>query len=267
MLDYFLDLSNLVVEIPVVVVLAIILSSFHILPPWEEAVVLQLGKFNSIRGNGLFWTIPFVQYIDETVDLRTATESFDAKGTLTKDTVPVTVEAILFYKVVDTKSAVLNVEDYHSTILAAATTALREAISQNDLQTLLTQRQEIDDNIAARIAPKAKEWGIQVASIEIRDIQVPQDLSDAMSRQAQAQREKQARVTLAEAEFAVAQECAKASEVYENNPAALHLRGMNMLYEGLKEKGALIIVPCSAVDSMNLGTLAIAAKNGAPLTP
>jgi len=241
-----------------------LMASIHINEQYDKSVIFRLGRFVRVAGAGVFITLPYIEGVKEKLDTRIISESFHAEQTLTKDTVPVTVEAVLFGKVVDVEKAVLQVEDYQASILVAAQTALRDVIGSTELQTVLSDRQAIDQQIQERISARASAWGFEVQSVEIRDVKIPDNLQDAMSRQAQAQREKQARVTLAEAETAVAIACTEAAKIYEQNPSALHLRGMNMLYEGLKEKGALIVVPSSAVDSMNLGTLAVAVKNGAP---
>lgn len=222
---------------------------------WEKAVVLRLGKFTGLRGPGLFWIIPLVDSIPTWVDQRVMVTPFAAEKTLTKDTVPVDVDAVLFWVVWDAEKAVLEVEDYRSAIAWAAQTALRDIIGRMMLADILVGRSSIDEELQRIIDERTTPWGITVQSVEIRDIVIPQELEDAMSRQAQAERERQARVILGESEKQIADSFSKASEVYINNPTALHLRAMNMLFEGLKEKGALVIVPSSAVDTMNLGGL------------
>jgi hypothetical protein len=231
------------------------LFSLKVASQWEKAVVLRLGKFMGLRGPGLFWIIPLVDAIPTWVDQRVMVTPFAAEKTLTKDTVPVDVDAVLFWVVWDAEKAVLEVEDYRSAIAWAAQTALRDIIGRMMLADILVGRSAIDEELQHVIDERTTPWGVTVQSVEIRDIVIPQDLEDAMSRQAQAERERQARVILGESEEQIAASFAKASESYITNPTALHLRAMNMLFEGLKEKGALVIVPSSAVDTMNLGGL------------
>jgi regulator of protease activity HflC (stomatin/prohibitin superfamily) len=233
----------------------IILYALKVASPWEKAVVLRLGKFLGLRGPGLFWIIPLIDSIPTWVDQRVMVTPFAAEKTLTKDTVPVDVDAVLFWVVWDAEKAVLEVEDYHSAIAWSAQTALRDIIGRMMLADILVGRSAIDDELQRIIDQRTTPWGVTVQSVEIRDIVIPQDLEDAMSRQAQAERERQARVILGESEEQIAASFSRASEAYINNPTALHLRAMNMLFEGLKEKGALVIVPSSAVDTMNLGGL------------
>jgi regulator of protease activity HflC (stomatin/prohibitin superfamily) len=232
-----------------------ILYSMKIASQWEKAVVLRLGKFMGLRGPGLFWIVPLVDAIPTWVDQRVMVTPFAAEKTLTKDTVPVDVDAVLFWVVWDAEKAVLEVEDYRSAIAWAAQTALRDIIGRMMLADILVGRSSLDEELQRVIDERTTPWGVTVQSVEIRDIVIPQDLEDAMSRQAQAERERQARVILGESEEQIAASFSKASEFYINNPTALHLRAMNMLFEGLKEKGALVIVPSSAVDTMNLGGL------------
>ena len=231
------------------------LYSMKIASQWEKAVVLRLGKFMGLRGPGLFWIIPLVDAIPTWVDQRVMVTPFAAEKTLTKDTVPVDVDAVLFWVVWDAEKAVLEVEDYRSAIAWSAQTALRDIIGRMMLADILVGRSAIDEELQRVIDERTTPWGVTVQSVEIRDIVIPQVLEDAMSRQAQAERERQARVILGESEEQIAASFAKASEFYISNPTALHLRAMNMLFEGLKEKGALVIVPSSAVDTMNLGGL------------
>lgn len=220
---------------------------------WEKAVVLRLGKFHGLRGPGLFWVFPVLDHIPVWIDHRVMVTPFNAEKTLTKDTVPVDVDAVLFWMVWDAEKAALEVEDYRTAITWAAQTALREVIGQMPLADILVGRAKMDADLQKIIDERTTPWGISVQSVEIRDIIIPQGLEDAMSRQAQAERERQARVILGESEKQIAASFAEASQAYLNNPTALHLRAMNMLFEGLKEKGALVIVPSSAVDTMNLG--------------
>jgi regulator of protease activity HflC (stomatin/prohibitin superfamily) len=222
---------------------------------WEKAVVLRLGKFSSLKGPGMFWVIPIVDTLAQWIDHRVMVSPFRAEKTLTKDTVPVDVDAVLFWLVWDAQKASLEVEDYRSAISWAAQTALREVIGSRELADILIGRAKIDADLQKIIDERTTPWGITVQSVEIRDIVIPQDLEDTMSRQAQAERERQARVILGESEKQIAASFAEASLMYKDNPTALHLRAMNMLFEGLKEKGAMVIVPSSAVDTMNLGGL------------
>lgn len=230
-----------------------ILFSLKVADQWEKAVVLRFGRFLGLRGPGVFWVIPIVDRIPMWIDHRVMVAPFSAEKTLTKDTVPVDVDAVLFWLVWDAEKAALEVEDYRVAIAWAAQTALREVIGQMELADILVGRARMDRDLQKIIDERTTPWGITVQSVEIRDIVIPQELEDAMSRQAQAERERQARVILGESEKQIAQSFADASEAYKENPTALHLRAMNMLFEGLKEKGALVIVPSSAVDTMNLG--------------
>lgn len=232
-----------------------ILAGLKIARQWEKAVVLRLGRFLQLRGPGLFWIIPIIDSIATWIDHRVMVTSFNAEKTLTKDTVPVDVDAVLFWMVWDAEKAALEVEDYQAAIAWASQTALREVIGQMNLADILVGRTKMDQDLQRIIDERTTPWGISVQSVEIRDVIIPQALEDAMSRQAQAERERQARVILGESEMQIASSFAEASQAYQENPVALHLRAMNMLFEGLKEKGALVIVPSSAVDTMNLGGL------------
>jgi regulator of protease activity HflC (stomatin/prohibitin superfamily) len=232
-----------------------ILFALKVASQWEKAVVLRLGKFHGLRGPGVFWIIPIIDFIPSWIDHRVMVTSFSAEKTLTKDTVPVDVDAVLFWVVWDAEKAALEVKDYQAAISWSAQTALRDIIGRMMLADILVGRTAIDEELQHIIDERTTPWGITVQSVEIRDIVIPQVLEDAMSRQAQAERERQARVILGESEKQIAVSFSEASEAYVNNPTALHLRAMNMLFEGLKEKGALVIVPSSAVDTMNLGGL------------
>jgi hypothetical protein len=234
---------------------AYFLFALKVAKHWEKAVVLRFGRFHGLRGPGMFWMIPIVDTFADWIDHRVKVTSFDAKKTLTKDTVPVNVDAVLFWMVWDAEKAALEVENYRFAISWAAQTALREVIGQKDLADILVGRSKMDAELQRIIDERTAPWGISVQSVEIRDVVIPQELEDALSRQAQAERERQARVILGESEMQIAQSFSDASQAYLNNPTALHLRAMNMLFEGLKEKGALVIVPSSAVDTMNLGGL------------
>jgi regulator of protease activity HflC (stomatin/prohibitin superfamily) len=222
---------------------------------WEKAVVLRLGKFHKLAGPGGFWLLPFIDTLANWIDHRVMVTPFSAEKTLTKDTVPVDVDAVLFWVVWDAEKAALEVADYRAAIAWSAQTALREVIGQSMLADILVGRAKMDADLQKIIDERTTPWGITVQSVEIRDVIIPPDLEDAMSRQAQAERERQARVILGESEKQIAGSFSEASNAYIDNPTALHLRAMNMLFEGLKEKGALVIVPSSAVDTMNLGGL------------
>jgi regulator of protease activity HflC (stomatin/prohibitin superfamily) len=232
-----------------------ILFGLKVADQWEKAVVLRFGRFRGLRGPGMFWLTPIVDRAPVWIDHRVMVTPFSAEKTLTKDTVPVDVDAVLFWLVWDAEKAALEVEDYRGAIAWAAQTALREVIGQMNLSDILVGRARMDQDLQRIIDDRTTPWGVTVQSVEIRDVVIPQDLEDAMSRQAQAERERQARVILGESEKQIAQSFADASQAYRDNPTALHLRAMNMLFEGLKEKGALVIVPSSAVDTMNLGGL------------
>ncbi|HEY3343916.1 MAG TPA: slipin family protein [Anaerolineaceae bacterium] len=223
--------------------------------PWEKAVVLRLGRFVGLKGPGLFFIFPIIETVANWIDHRVMVTPFNAEKTLTKDTVPVDVDAVLFWLVWDAEKAALEVADYRAAISWAAQTALREIIGQMTLADILTGRNKMDADLQRIIDERTTPWGVTVQSVEIRDVIIPPDLEDAMSRQAQAERERQARVILGESEMQIAHSFAQAAESYVDNPTALHLRAMNMLFEGLKQKGALVIVPSSAVDTMNLGGL------------
>ena len=232
-----------------------ILFALKVASQWEKVIVLRLGKIHKLAGPGPFWIIPIVDTVPTWIDHRVMVTPFSAEKTLTKDTVPVDVDAVLFWVVWDAEKAALEVEDYRVAIAWAAQTALREVIGQMDLANILIGRAKMDADLQKIIDERTTPWGVTVQSVEIRDVVIPQELEDAMSRQAQAERERQARVILGESEKQIAASFAEASQAYANNPTALHLRAMNMLFEGLKEKGALVIVPSSAVDTINLGGL------------
>ena len=250
-------LARLVVPGAMLIVLAVIvLAALRMAQQWEEAVVLRAGKFLAVKGPGLFWIVPILDSVTALIDTRLRTTQFVAEQTLTKDTVPVDVDAIIFWMVTDVRRAALEVASYGEAISWAAQTSLREMIGAADLAMLLSNRKAIDEELRETIDGKTAEWGIVVKSVEIRDVTIPAALQDAMSREAQAQRERQARVILGAAEAEIAHSFAEAALSYADNPVALHLRGMNMLYESVKERGSTIIVPSSAVDSMNLGGLA-----------
>lgn len=220
---------------------------------WERAIVLRMGRYVGLRGPGLFWIVPFIDNIPTMIDQRTIATGFAAEQTLTADTVPVNVDAVLFWMVHDAEKAALEVQDYARAVAWAAQTALRDIIGRTTLADLLRGRERIETELQKLIDDRSGPWGVTVSSVEMRDVVIPGALQDAMSREAQAAREKQARIILGQAELEIAASFAKAAQQYQDNPTALHLRAMNMLYEGLKEKGALMLIPSSAVESMGMG--------------
>ena len=239
--------------VPVMLIGFYLYFAIQVARQWEKAVVLRMGKMRGLRGPGFFWIVPIIDSVSNWVDQRVMVTPFSAEKTLTRDTVPVNVDAILFWLVWDAEKAALEVENYRNAIAWASQTALREIIGQMTLADILVGRNKMDAELQKIIDERTTPWGITVQSVEIRDVVIPADLEDAMSRQAQAERERQARVILGESEMQIASSFEEASKAYADNPTALHLRAMNMLFEGLKEKGALVIVPSSAVDTMNLG--------------
>ena len=220
---------------------------------WERAIVLRFGRYIGLRGPGLFWILPFIDKVSSVVDQRTIASGFAAEQTLTADTVPVNVDAVLFWMVHDAEKAALEVQDYARAVAWAAQTALRDIIGRTTLADLLKGREQVQNELQKLIDERSNPWGVTVSSVEMRDVVIPGALQDAMSRQAQAEREKQARIILGQAELEIAASFAEAAKSYHDNPTALHLRAMNMLYEGLKEKGALMLIPSSAVESMGMG--------------
>jgi regulator of protease activity HflC (stomatin/prohibitin superfamily) len=233
----------------------VLLQSPKIAQQWERAIVLRLGRFEAMRGPGLFWVMPFIDRIPSWIDQRTITTTFAAEQTLTSDTVPVNVDAVLFWMVHDAQKAALEVQDYTQAVSWAAQTALRDIIGRTTLTDLLRGRERIEAELQQLIDQRSNPWGVTVSSVEMRDVIIPGALQDAMSREAQAAREKQARIILGQAEMEIAHSFQEAAKSYQQNPTALHLRAMNMLYEGLKEKGALMLIPSSAVESMGMGGL------------
>jgi regulator of protease activity HflC (stomatin/prohibitin superfamily) len=230
-----------------------ILIGLKMADQWDKAVVLRNGNYRGLFGPGLFWIIPVIDRVVAWIDHRVMVTSFNAEKTLTKDTVPVDVDAVLFWIVWDAEKAALEVEDYQSAISWAAQTALREIIGRMTLADILVGREKMDEELQRVIDTRTTPWGVTVQSVEIRDVVIPAGLEDAMSRQAQAERERQARVILGESEEQISESFRRASKAYEHNPTALHLRAMNMLFEGLKARGAMVIVPSTAIDTMNLG--------------
>jgi regulator of protease activity HflC (stomatin/prohibitin superfamily) len=248
------------------VVALLITRSLLMANQWEKAVVLRLGKLHAIRGPGLFVILPFIDAIAAWIDQRIQTTQFNAEQALTKDTVPANIDAILFWQVHDPQRAALEITDYAQAISRVAQTSLREMIGSSPLSALLSDRKQADRLLKEEIGRKTENWGISVLSVEIRDVAIPLALQDAMSRQAQAEREKEARVILGSAELEVAQKFLDAANIYAQNPAALQLRAMNIVYETTKERGATILIPTMMVDSMNpggvIGLAAAAAANG-----
>ncbi len=237
--------------------IALIVScSIKVASQWEKAIVLRLGRFKVLRGPGLFFIVPVIDTIPYWIDIRVITSSFTAEKTLTKDTVPVDVDAVLFWKVINPKKAALDVADYKSAINWASQTALRDVIGKTMLSDMLEGREKISNQLQKIIDERTEPWGINVISVEVKDVLIPQALEDAMSMQAQAERERQARVILGDSERQIAVKFEEAAKSYVNNPTALHLRAMNMLYEGLKSNSTIVIVPSTALESMQLGGLA-----------
>jgi regulator of protease activity HflC (stomatin/prohibitin superfamily) len=251
----FIATGNPIPLVAMVLAGLVLMQAPRIAQQWERAIVLRLGRFHMMRGPGLFWIVPFVDSVSSWIDQRTITTSFAAEQTLTSDTVPVSVDAVLFWMVHDVQKAALEVQDYSQAVSWAAQTALRDIIGRTELTVLLRGREKIEQELQLLIDARSNPWGVTVQSVEMRDVVIPVALQDAMSREAQAAREKQARIILGEAELAIAHSFSEAAKEYHNNPTALHLRAMNMLYEGLKEKGALMLIPSSAVESMGMGGL------------
>jgi hypothetical protein len=241
--------------VPGAILILVILLSLRIALQWDRAVVLRLGRFQALKGPGVFWLVPIIDRIARYVDMRIRATEFFSERTLTQDTVPVNVDAICFWLVWDAQKAVLEVENYYRAIVLSAQTALRDAIGRHTLAELLTHRDAVGKALQETLDHKTNPWGITVQSVEVRDIIIPRGLEDAMSMQAQAERERQARIILGTAETEIAAKFVEAAKPYQDNPVAVHLRAMNMLYEGLRANGTTIIVPSSAVESMNLGAL------------
>jgi regulator of protease activity HflC (stomatin/prohibitin superfamily) len=238
------------------VVLVVFFASLRMCNEWERKVVLRLGRYAGVRGPGIFFLLPFVETTPFTLDVRVKTNSFVAEQTLTRDGASITVDTIVYWRILDAGLAAVRVSDYAEAVLGAAQGALRDIIGRNDLATLLSQRRELDQQLTAILDEQTEPWGIKVQSVQMSDIKVPDTLQDALSRLAQAQRERQAREMLGESEITVARMFAEAGEIYRLNPTALHLRGMNMLYETMRSGVATVImVPSSALESMNLGAV------------
>ena len=239
------------------------LAAIKVAKQWEKVAVLRLGRYRGLRGPGLFHIVPVIDSVSRSVDQRVRVESVSAESTLTRDTVPVNVNAIVFWLVWNAEKSILEVQDYQQAIAMSAQTALRETIGRHELAQMVTDRETLGQELQRILDAKTNPWGITVQSVEIRDVQIPATLEDIMSRQAQAERERQARIILGTAETEISEKFAQAAAVYKDNPIALHLRAMNMLYEAIKEKGSMVIVPSSAVETMGLGgMLGVTALNG-----
>jgi regulator of protease activity HflC (stomatin/prohibitin superfamily) len=237
-----------------------LLFAIKVVQQWEKVALLRLGRYVGLRGPGWFHVVPVFETISHYIDQRVRVHSVTAESTLTRDTVPVNVDAIVFWMVWNAEKSILEVENFTEAVNMSAQTALRESIGRHELAQMITEREVMGRQLQQILDEKTNPWGITVQSVEIRDVRIPQSLEDAMSQQAQAERERQARVILGHAEVQVSEQFAEASRVYNDNPGALHLRAMNMLYEAIKERGSMVIVPSSAVETMGLGgTLATAA--------
>lgn len=252
---FYWNYISLALLIALLVIALLIALSIHIADQWEKAVVLRMGKYRGLKGPGIFFIIPLIDKIDNYIDQRVRVTDFTAKQTLTKDTVPVNVDAVVYWTVWDVEKAALEVQEYVTAIYYIAQTGLRDVIGKHELADLLQERDKVADILQKMLDENTSPWGITIQNVGIKDIVIPQVLADAMSKEAQAERERRARVILGTAETEISEKFAKASERYIDNPVALHLRGMNMLFEGLKEKGSMVIVPSSALDSMNLGAM------------
>jgi regulator of protease activity HflC (stomatin/prohibitin superfamily) len=240
----------LLLLLPAALILLIVLRAVRITQEWRRAVVLRLGRFHAVKGPGLYLVWPLIDSVTTIIDLRIETTSITAERALTRDTVAVGVDAIVFWQVADARAAAIQIADYRQAIERVAQTSLREMIGATDLQQLLSDRRSADEQLRATIGAKTATWGVAVRSVEIRDVAIPTDLQDAMSRQAQAEREKQARVTLASAEAEIARQVLAAAELYQRNPVALQLRQMNLLYEMNKERGATVLIPTDMAASL-----------------
>jgi regulator of protease activity HflC (stomatin/prohibitin superfamily) len=253
-------IGNKVPEIVGAVIGVYLLFAIKVVQQWEKVALLRLGRYVGLRGPGWFHVIPVFETISAYIDQRVRVHSVTAESTLTRDTVPVNVDAIVFWMVWNAEKSILEVENFTEAVNMSAQTALRESIGRHELAQMITEREVMGRQLQQILDEKTNPWGITVQSVEIRDVRIPQSLEDAMSQQAQAERERQARVILGHAEVQVSEQFAEASRVYNDNPGALHLRAMNMLYEAIKERGSMVIVPSSAVETMGLGgTLATAA--------
>lgn len=252
---YLLQITNIQVLTLSILLSGLVAFAIRIADQWERAVVLRMGKYQGLKGPGPFLIIPIVDSVSAYIDQRVRVSTFKAEQTLTKDTVPVNVDAVVYWTVWDVEKAALEVQEYQNAIEHIAQTGLRDTIGKHELSDLLQERDKIAEDLQQVLDKNTNPWGITCQTVGINDIAIPQDLADAMSKEAQAERERRARVILGTAETEIAEKFEQASRKYINNPVALHLRGMNMLFEGLKEKGSMVIVPSSALDTMNLGTM------------
>lgn len=252
---YILQIASIQVMLLLILFSGLLASSIRIANQWDKAVVLRMGKFNGLKGPGPFVIIPIVDSVSAYIDQRVRVSTFKAEQTLTKDTVPVNVDAVVYWTVWDVEKAALEVQEYQKAIEHIAQTGLRDTIGKHELSDLLQERDKIAEDLQQVLDRNTNPWGITCQTVGINDITIPKDLADAMSKEAQAERERRARVILGTAETEIAEKFEQASKKYTDNPVALHLRGMNMLFEGLKEKGSMVIVPSSALDSMNLGAM------------
>lgn len=267
---YLLAVVGVVGLIILLVFSLLVSSAIRVADQWERAVVLRLGKYKGLKGPGPFMIIPVIDSVSTYIDQRVRVSVFNAEQTLTKDTVPVNVDAVVYWTVWDVEKAALEVQEYQKAIEHIAQTGLRDTIGKHELSELLQERDKIADDLQHVLDQSTSPWGITCQTVGIKDIAIPQDLAEAMSKEAQTERERRARVILGTAETEIAEKFAQASQKYTDNPVALHLRGMNMLFEGLKEKGSMVIVPSSALDTMNLGAmggLVSLGKNGEAVSP
>ena len=260
-------LSNPVPGIAGVLAGVYLLFSLRVADQWEKVAVLRFGKYAGLRGPGMFHMIPVVDKLSKYVDQRVQVSSVSAESTLTRDTVPVNVDAIVFWMVWNAEKSILEVQDYTQAIMMSAQTALRESIGRHELHQMVADRETLGKELQRILDEKTNPWGITVQSVEIRDVQIPAGLQDAMSREAQAERERRARVILGQAETEIAEKFARAAITYQDNPVAMHLRAMNMLYEAIKERGSMVIVPSSAVETMGLGGMLGTASMGGAKVP
>ena len=252
---YMLQIVTIPVLAFLLLVSGLMASAIRIADQWERAVVLRMGKYKGLKGPGPFLIIPIIDSVSTYIDQRVRVSAFKAEQTLTKDTVPVNVDAVVYWTVWDVEKAALEVQEYQKAIEHIAQTGLRDTIGKHELSDLLQERDKIADDLQQLLDKNTNPWGITCQTVGIKDIVIPQALADAMSKEAQAERERRARVILGTAETEIAEKFEQASKKYTDNPVALHLRGMNMLFEGLKEKGSMVIVPSSALDTMNLGAI------------
>lgn len=251
----YLDIINFSLMTGIIIIAVLFSASIRISEQWERAVVLRLGKFKGLKGPGPFFIIPVIDSVSMYIDQRIRVSAFKAEQTLTKDTVPVNVDAVVYWTVWDVEKAALEVQEYQEAIEHIAQTGLRDTIGKHELATLLQERDKIAEDLQVLLDQNTNPWGITCQTVGIKDIAIPPALAEAMSKEAQAERERRARVILGTAETEIAEKFAQASKEYTDNPVALHLRGMNMLFEGLKEKGSMVIVPSSALETMNLGAM------------